>query len=252
MAGRLWLISGLAILAAACNPNLGNRSGNAGAQADRAERPVVGILSFAAQGCAATWNGQPVTTDALTQKSGDAMMQAIQAAGGIERITTQTLPVVQIEGMPGLDWSCAGPFVAALSDGTAPAVRLAVTGDAGGAVLLGLPIPNMPPPTVAIAMDGAGYRWNGERVDEAGLDWRLSQLGEPEGSSPHDYGDVEERPPPGQIRLEPAAGATFANVLSVTRIAARHHLVPDLAARPGALPAPEPGLLPPPPSLPSR
>lgn len=254
MASRLWLISGLALLAA-CSPDLGNRSGNAGAHADRAgrgERPVVGTLAFAAQGCAATWNDQPVTADALTQKSGDATMQAIQAGGGIERLTSQTMPIVQIEGMPGLDWSCAGPYIAALSDGAAPAVRLAVTGDPGGAVLLGLPIPNMPPAEVAIAIDGGGYRWNGERIDAAGLDRRLAQLGAPEGSSPQDYGDVEEMPPPGQLRLEPAAGATFANVLSVTRAAARHHLIPDLAARPAALPPPDQGLLPAPPNLPSR
>jgi hypothetical protein len=251
MAGRLWLISGLALLAVACNPELGNRSGNT-ARADRGERPVVGVLAFAAQGCAASWNGRPVAAGALAQKSGDAMMQAIQAAGGIERLTFESLPVVQIEGMPGLDWTCAGPYVAALTDGGAPVVRLAVTGDSGGAALLGLPMPNMPPPTAAIAIDRSGYRWNGEAIDEAGLDRRLSQLGEPAESSAQAPDDVEELPPPGQIRLEPAAGATLANVLSATRTAGRHHLIPDLAARAATLPAPGEGLLPPPPILPSR
>jgi hypothetical protein len=232
MKRRPWLIAGAALLASGCGMNGGNQFANGASGQQGGGHAPAATLAFAAQGCAATWNGAAVTPQAVTDKGTELMAQAVRTAGGASRMQFESLPVVRIEGAASLAWSCAGPYVAALGRSSVALVDLA--GDSGPPARLGLPIPNMPPPEAAIAIGAHAYRWNGATIDSAALDRQFAGIG----AAPDEVGPGAELPPPGLVRLEPGPDATLADILVPARAALRYHLPPDLAAEPADLPAP--------------
>jgi hypothetical protein len=231
----LTLTIALAALTASCGPiGFGNASGNETAAAR--EGPAVSA-TLANGACTLRWDGAAVDADEITRRSMAVMERAIADAGGIARMTEDTIPVARFEATPDTPYACFGPALMALKAGALSIVELPAPHGVGGAgrpaqLALGNLVGD--PPQVTLAL-GAGGRlsWNDEPIELAALrsrvrggGGRMTPFGESRPMEEPPPGlpgasavpePVEERPPPGTFALAPAPDLSFAEFLAVVQ-----------------------------------
>lgn len=244
---RLCLTFGLALLCGACTPpstNMfgGNETTNSGRSA--VATPAIAIAATGPGGCAATWDGTPVSADQIAERSFALLQRVVDAAGGVRNVTEDMLPIPNVEAPAALGFACADPILFALQRSGMTAVRLRPTGGQAP-VLADFPIemnaPPQPIPTVLGIGAGGQVTWNGEPVDAARLGVELTRIG----GSPAEPDPMEGAPPPGGPELRVAREATFGQLYDLLRTTQRYHLrpavhLPSAQAGPPATTAPPP------------
>jgi len=218
-------------------------------------------IVIAATGCAATWDGQAVTPAQIGERGYTLVRQAVDAAGGAQNITEDTVPVLTVEAPADLSVACADTILFALQNAGMFAVRLKPAGGQAP-VLMDFPLnTDSPPPPVPMVLGlGAGGRitWNDDPLDAAGLAAQLGRIGSTEAPDP-----MEGGPPPGGLELRVAREATFGQLHELLRTTSRYNLrpfvyLPSAEAGPSgaqvATPSPPPTAPPPvpPPPAPPR
>ena len=201
--------------------------GSGGPQAGERSTPTVTIAATGPGGCAASWDGQQVTPAQITERGFALVRQAVDAAGGPQNITEQTLPVLNVEAPADLSFACADTILFALQRAGMFSVRLKPAGGPAP-VIADFPLDmNVPPPPVPMVLGiGAGGRitWNNDPIDAAGLAAQLIRIG----GSTAAPDSVEGSPPPGAFELRVTREATFGQVYELLRTIHRYHLRPFL------------------------
>jgi hypothetical protein len=190
----------------------------------RRPAPTIVIAATGPGGCAARWDGQPVTPEQIATRGSALVMQAVDAAGGAQRLTMEAIPVLDVEAPAGLSFACADVILFAVQRTGMASVRLRPTGRA--AVLADFPLGEMPPPPVPMVLGvGAGGRltWNDAPITPEALAARMDQMGSGRGPEPG-----EMAPPPGGPDLRPSREATFGQVADVLGAFRLRHIRPLL------------------------
>jgi hypothetical protein len=240
----------LVLLMASCGPgDLGNQANQAeavpgvgGPQSGVRAAPAVTITIAATGpgGCAASWDGQAVTPEQIRDRASTLVMRAVEAAGGIQNLTEDTLPILTVEAPAELSFACAETILAPIQRVGMTGVRLRPAGGRAP-VLADFPLDtNLPPPPIPMVLGiGAGGQvtWNNDPIDAAALAAELVRVGG--GTAAPDPG--EGSPPPGGLELRVTREATFGQVHALLRTTSRYHLRPVLY-----LPSAEDGAAPPP------
>jgi biopolymer transport protein ExbD len=242
----------LLMLIAACGEagpeaNLAGGAGNGTTgEAPPDLRDTAATLTLAASGpgnCSARWDDQPATPQQVLERSGRAVEQSIQRAGGVGNVTAESLPALAVVAPAGLAFACADTYLAQIRRAGVQTVLLSLQG-AQDAALADFALSDIgaPPPTVVLTI-GAGGRltWNEQAIGLDAVPDRLAELsrGAPDGMEG----------PLGELELQPAREATFGQVHGVLRAvrAARFRaalLLPSVT--PTRLPAPPVPPAPPP------
>lgn len=220
-------------------PNLsGPQSG-----ARAAPTVTITIAATGPGGCAASWDGQPVTPEQIRERGYALVRQAVEAAGGAQNLTEDTIPVLDVEAPADLSFACADTILASIQRTGMSSVRLKPAGGRAP-VLVDFPLDmDVPPPPIPMVLGiGAGGQvtWNNDPIDAAALAARLGYHGS---TAPPDSGEQEA--PPGGMELRVAREATFGQVYELLRTTRRYHLRPFLY-----LPSAEAGAAPPAPPPP--
>jgi hypothetical protein len=211
---------------------------------------TITIAATGPGGCAASWEGQAVTPEQIRERGITLVSQAVGAAGGIQNLTEDTLPILTVEAPSDLSFACADTILFSLQRAGMANVRLKPAGGRAP-VLADFPLDmNVPPPPIPMVLGiGAGGQitWNNDPIDAAALTAELVRHGGSTG--PPD--PAEGEPPPGGVELRPTREATFGQVYELLRTTSRYHVRPFLY-----LPSAEGGAgqpaAPPPPPPPSR
>lgn len=210
----------LLVLIAACNSD-GPDSGRADRPANGADlawagdmHDTAGTIVLAASGpgnCSARWDGQPATPQQVLDRSAALVEQAINRAGGIANLTSETFPAVAVTAPAALPFACVDSFLASVRRAGVPTVLLNVEGEREGALAdFTLSDIGAPPPSVVLAIGGGGrLAWNNEAVTLDALRERVRTLS--------GAGAAEMETPPGELELRPAREATFGQVHAVLR-----------------------------------
>lgn len=230
-------------LVAGCTPSVGNLFGDNGTSdprsAGRGGATRITITATIRNPCAASWNGEAVNPEQITQRSVALLERAIAAAGGPQNITEETLPTPDVEAPANLGFACADTILFSLQRAGMANVRLKPAGGPAS-VLADFPLDtNAPPPPVPMVLGiGAGGRitWNNDPIDAAGLAAELTRIG----GSTAAPDPAEGSAPPGAFEFRPTREATFGQVYELLRTTSRYHLRPFLY-----LPSSEAGAAPP-------
>jgi len=250
------LAPALLLLMTSCGQ--GDRGANRSSGESR-ESAIAPTIAIAANGCAATWDGQAVTPAQITERSRQLLERVIQAVGGVQNINEHTLPIANVRAPADLGIACADTILFALQRSGMPTVTLQQVSSQGGQapVLLDFPLEtDAPPPPVPMVLGiGAGGQvtWNSDPIDAAGLAAQLTGIG---GSiAPVD--PMEGSPPPGGLELRVYREATVGQLYELLRTTRRYHLRPyvflpsnGFGASPVATPPPPPAGPPPFPPVP--
>jgi hypothetical protein len=200
---------------------------------------TITIAATGPGGCAASWDGQQVTPQQITDRGRVLIDQAIAAVGGAQNLTEDTLPIPNVEAPADLGFACADTILFALQRAGIANVRLK---PAGGQVpvLVDFPLatdaPPPPIPTVLGIGTGGRLTWNNDPIDAAALATELVRIG----PGPADLDPMEEGPPPGGLELRVGHEATFGQVYELLRTTSRYRLRPFLylpSAEAGAAPS---------------
>lgn len=188
---------------------------------------TITIAATGPSGCAASWDGQAVTPEQIRDRASTLVMRAIEAAGGIQNLTEDTLPILTVEAPADLSFACAETILAPIQRVGMTGVRLRPAGG-GTPVLVDFPLDtNLPPPPIPTVLGiGAGGQvtWNNDPVDAAALAAQLVRVG----GSTAAPDPAEGEPPPGGLELRVAREATFGQVHELLRTTGRYHLRPVL------------------------
>jgi len=188
---------------------------------------TITIAATGPGGCAANWNGQPVTPEQITERGFTLVRQAVDAVGGAQNITEETLPIFNVEAPADLSFACADTILFSLQRAGMFSVRLKAAGGQAP-VLADFPLDmNVPPPPIPMVLGiGAGGQmtWNNEPIDAAGLAAHLIRIG----GSTATPDRVEGSPPPGAFELRVTREATFGQVYELLRTIHRYRLRPFL------------------------
>ncbi|HYI47011.1 MAG TPA: hypothetical protein VEX35_00965 [Allosphingosinicella sp.] len=209
---------------------------------------TIAIAATGPGGCAASWDGQPVTPEQIRERGYALVRQAVDAAGGARNLTEDTIPVLDVEAPADLSFACADTILASIERTGMSSVRLKPAGGRAP-VLVDFPLDMGPPPPVPMVLGiGAGGQvtWNNDPIDAAALAARLGYHGS---TAPPD--PVEGEPPPGGMELRVTREATFGQVYELLRTTRRYHLRPFLYLPSAEAGAGQPAA-PPPPPQPSR
>jgi len=206
---------------------------------------TITIAATGPGGCAASWDGRQVTPEQITERGYTLVRQAVDAVGGAQNITEDTIPVLTVEAPADLSFACADTILASIERAGMFTVRLKPAGGQAP-VLADFPLDtNLPPPPIPTVLGiGAGGQitWNNDPIDAAALAAQLVRVGG--STAPRD--PSEEGPPPGGLELRVMREATFGQVYELLRTTSRYHLRPFLylpsaeAGSPGPPPPPGP------------
>lgn len=237
----------LSILLASCSQLVGNAFGGNDA-ADQSSPRSGGVegsatVTLASNGsdCTARWNGEAVTAEALTNRGFALLEQAVEAAGGIDRVRLESLPFLRVEAPPELGFDCAARMIGAIQRAGFDRVALKPAGSPDQPEFAHFELGSAPPaPIETRIVVGPGERmtWNGEPVDLAGLRARAAVPGGgeavPEEPVPPPPGSGEEVPPPvmappGAVTLAPSGEASFIAVYRALQVLNRAGSAPVVA-----------------------
>ena len=166
---RLFFVT---LLAASCSPTgVGNESsaGSAGSE----ETLVLTAASSGAGDCSYLWNGEAVTEQDILDKSVAAIEQAIHGVGGIENITEQAMPLVQLEAEANVPYACTGPALRQLERSGLVAVALKPAGTAGQKANFFMDPNASNGPFAIIRLTAGGMSWDNQPIDGVGLRERV-------------------------------------------------------------------------------
>lgn len=186
-------VAALALASSACKPMApGNRSSREASGPEPAA--TITLASRGGSDCAARWNGEAVTQEAIMQRGVAALEAGIRAVGGAANISEETIPFVRIEAPADMAYACLGTTLASLQRaGFAWIVLRPVGGgaDARADFFIGdmPPPPVPPPPNVVIGRGSLSYQGAPSSLSAIAADIRRLSEG--------------EAPPPGQ---DPASG----------------------------------------------
>jgi len=213
----------LALVLAACGRPDESGEPVADAAAAGASLPEAGatlaLSAVGADGCAARWNGEAVTRAQLLDRAGAAIERAIAAAGGVQNISAETIPVVRVEAPAGMGFACVDAMLAAVRRAGFPRVILAPAGE-NEAELAAFPLTEVgaPPPTIVVRIAAARMTWNEEAVDLARLTERARAIG-----------GLDVAPAaPGELEIRPAREASFGSVHAAIRAVRLGNVQPTL------------------------
>jgi biopolymer transport protein ExbD len=179
---------------AACMPGAGNnQTANAQNPFDIEEVPppdegggptgeAFAVVTVAApQGaCAFTWQGQPVTRDALRTEARAQFTAAINAQGGATALTESNMPHARVEADAALPFNCVALALGDLETAGMPAVTLRLAGASAGTDQRASIFNSHTGPYTprAIVQMGAGSRiaWDEHEIDMATLASRAHGL----------------------------------------------------------------------------
>lgn len=246
-------------LLAGCSPPSANLFGE-NQQSDtgrNAAAPTVTIATTGPGGCAASWDGSPVSPAEITERSVALLQRTIEAAGGPQGMTEDSFPIPDVEAPADLGMTCADTILFALQRSGMTGVRLR-PGPGQASVLADFPIDmNAPPPPIPMVLGlGAGGRitWNDAPLDAAGLEQRLGQQGGTELPAASETPAPVVQAPPGGIELRVTREATFGQLYQLLRATQRYQLrpvlyLPSAQIEPTGAAPPSP-VIPPPPITP--
>lgn len=230
-----FLLISIIALAAGCSSPLGNSLGDNAAQESRSGGApgdvMVTLTSSVANPCAARWNGEAVTGAEITSRTVRLLEQAIDRAGGIDRVRTESLPRARLEVPPTLTFACVTPMIFAIQRGGIAEILLKPSGATNQPISVYSAFPGEPPASTVIEV-GPGQRLirNGEAADIEALRAWARQY-------------AADNLPPGLLAVSVAEDVTFATAFQLLEAVAgaRPILLP-----PGSGTAPDPVAVPPP------
>ena len=181
------------LLAASCSPSgAGNESSASPAASERTL--VLTATSSAAGQCSYLWNGEAVTEQGILDKSVAAIGQAIDDAGGIDKLTDEVMPLVSLAAAAEVPYACTGPALRQLGRAGSINVALKPAGASGHRVKL-LIEPGSTGPFAIIRVNKDGMSWDDRPIDQAGLRERVRS-------------ESQNRPPV-ELIVAPDADSTF-------------------------------------------
>lgn len=161
--------------------------------------------------CRVRWGNTPVTSDELLERGGNHLVSLLTEVGGVENLTEENFPKVQIRGDASTPYRCIGGAIYTMRYAGFQKIELISQPEAGIVTIdLLVPLPFEDVPTVRnrifIAASGV-VTWNGRATDDSHLAQNLTST-------------AALQPAP-ELLLEPDRNAPYDTVINVLKIIER-------------------------------